>query len=49
MSKYEQLWRYIKDNLQDEEIIKDFCNKFNCELSILENGERYFHTEEQLE
>ena len=38
-----------KDNLQDENIIKDFCNKFNCELSILENGEHYFHTEEQLE
>ena len=38
-----------KDNLQDENTIKDFCNKFNCELSILENGEHYFHTEEQLE
>ena len=37
-----------KDNLQDENIIKDFCNKFDCELSILENGEHYFHTEEQL-
>ena len=38
-----------KDNLQDEQIIKDFCNKYNCDLSILENGEHYFHTEEQLE
>ena len=37
-----------KDNLQDENIIKDFCNNFNCSLSILENGEHYFHTEEQL-
>ena len=37
-----------KDNLQDEKTIKDFCNKFNCELSILENGEHYFHTENQL-
>lgn len=37
-----------KDNLQDENIIKDFCNNFNCNLSILENGEHYFHTEEQL-
>ena len=36
------------DNMQTESIIKDFCNKFNCELSILENGEHYFHTEEQL-
>ena len=38
-----------KDNLQDENIIKDFCNDFNCSLTILENGEHYFHTEEQLE
>lgn len=37
-----------KDNLQDENIIKDFCDKFNCCLVILENGEHYFHTEEQL-
>ena len=37
-----------KDNIQDENIIKDFCNKFNCELLILKNGEHYFHTEEQL-
>ena len=36
------------DNLQDENIIKDFCNSFNCSLLILENGEHYFHTEEQL-
>ena len=36
------------DNFQDENIIKDFCNNFNCSLLILENGEHYFHTEEQL-
>ncbi len=38
-----------KDNLQDEKIIKDFCTKFNCELSVLETGEHFFYTEEQLE
>ena len=38
-----------KDNMQEQNIIKDFSNKFNCELSILENGEHYFHTEEQLD
>ena len=38
-----------KDNMKEQNIIKDFSNKFNCELSILENGEHYFHTEEQLE
>lgn len=37
-----------KDNLQNEDLINDFCNKFNCKLNILENGEHYFHTEEQL-
>ncbi len=37
-----------KDNLQDKNIIKDFCNNFNCSLTILKNGEHYFHTEEQL-
>jgi len=34
--------------MQNEDIIKNFSNKFNCNLTILENGEHYFHTEEQL-
>ena len=37
-----------KDNMQNEDIIKNFSNKFNCDLSILDGGEHYFHTEEQL-
>ena len=37
-----------KDNMQNEETIKSFSDKFNCELTILEDGEHYFHTEEQL-
>lgn len=37
-----------KDNMQDQNKIKDFCDKFNCTLSILENGEHFFHTKEQL-
>ncbi len=37
-----------KDNMQDKKIIKDFSKKYNCKLDILENGEHYFHTEEQL-
>lgn len=37
-----------KDNMQEKNIIQEFSNKFNCELSILENGEHYFHTKEQL-
>ena len=38
-----------KDNMQEQSIIEDFSNKFNCKLSILENGEHYFHTEKQLD
>ena len=38
-----------KDNMQSEDIIKEFTKKFNCNLSMLESGEHYFHTEEQLE
>lgn len=38
-----------KDNMQDEALINKFANDFNCELSILDNGEHYFHTEKQLD
>lgn len=37
-----------QDDMQKQNIIKEFSVKFNCELSILENGEHYFHTKEQL-
>ena len=37
-----------KDNMQEINIIQEFSNKFRCKLSILENGEHYFHTKEQL-
>ena len=37
-----------KDDMQEENIIKNFVKRFNCKLTILENGEHYFHTEEQL-
>ena len=29
--------------------MKNFSNSFNCNLSILTNGEHYFHTGEQLD
>jgi esterase/lipase len=38
-----------QDNLQSEEIIKNFSNNFKCNLSILSNGEHYFHTDKQLD
>lgn len=37
-----------KDNMQNEELVKDFSQKFNCNLTIVEDGEHYFHTDEQL-
>lgn len=37
-----------KDDVQDKAIIQKFSNDFKCNLTILENGEHYFHTEEQL-
>ena len=37
-----------KDNIQEKSIIQEFSDKFKCKLSILENGEHYFHTKEQL-
>ena len=37
-----------KDNMQEKSIIQEFSDKFKCKLSILENGEHYFHTKEQL-
>jgi esterase/lipase len=37
------------DDLQSEQLIKSFANSFGCELTIMENGEHYFHTEEQIE
>lgn len=37
-----------KDNMQGQSKIQEFSDKFNCRLSILEKGEHYFHTEEQL-
>ena len=38
-----------QDNLQSEKIIKTFSNDFKSNLSILTNGEHYFHTNEQLD
>lgn len=38
-----------KDNLQSLSLMQDFSNKFNCKLLVLQNGEHYFHTKEQLD
>ena len=38
-----------KDNMQNENIIKNFSEAFGCKLEILQDGEHYFHTEKQLD
>jgi esterase/lipase len=37
------------DNLCEFEVISKFAKYFNCDLEVMENGEHYFHTEEQLQ
>lgn len=38
-----------KDTIQERSVIQEFVSKFQAELSIVEEGEHYFHTKEQLE
>lgn len=37
-----------KDNLTDFETVKGFSEKFGCSYTVMQNGEHWFHTEEQL-
>ena len=46
-----QLVLYIhgnKDNLTSQETIHKFANDVNAELTIMQNGEHWFHTTEQI-
>lgn len=36
------------DNITEYDVISEFVKRFNCRLQVLEQGEHYFHTEEQL-
>lgn len=38
-----------KDHLTSLATIKDFAEKHHAELTVMENGEHWFHTEEQME
>ena len=38
-----------RDNLSDIETISDFARKFRAELTVMLDGEHWFHTEEQLQ
>lgn len=37
------------DNLCEFDVVSAFSDRFHCELSVMEHGEHYFHTEEQLQ
>lgn len=38
-----------EDNLTEQEVINSFVSKFNCDLTVMQNGEHWFHTEQQLD
>lgn len=38
-----------EDNLCEFDIVSEFAKRFNCNLQVMENGEHYFHTQEQLQ
>ena len=36
------------DNLTEQEVVEFFAKRFNCDLTVLDGGEHWFHTERQL-
>lgn len=36
------------DDLVERSIVEEFAQRFNCELTVMKNGEHWFHTQEQL-
>ena len=37
-----------QDNLTPRQTVEDFCEQFHCGLTVMEDGEHWFHTKEQL-
>lgn len=37
------------DNLTEREVLDSFARNYNCDVTIMPNGEHYFHTQEQLD
>lgn len=37
-----------EDNLTEREIVEDFAKRFVCDLTVIDGGEHWFHTEGQL-
>lgn len=38
-----------EDNVCEFDVVSTFAKRFDCDLQVIENGEHYFHTEEQLQ
>jgi esterase/lipase len=39
----------LEDNLTEYDVITEFANRFDSDLKVVEHGEHYFHTVQQLE
>ncbi|QQO11392.1 alpha/beta hydrolase [Breznakiella homolactica] len=37
-----------RDNLTERQVLDSFSKKYSCDVTVMENGEHYFHTPEQL-
>jgi alpha-beta hydrolase superfamily lysophospholipase len=37
-----------EDNLTEREVVEDFAKRFACDLTVLDGGEHWFHTEKQI-
>ena len=37
------------DNLTERFVLDQFANRFNCDVEILDGGEHYFHTKDQID
>lgn len=38
-----------EDDICEFDVVSDFAKAFHCDLQVMEHGEHYFHTEEQLQ
>lgn len=38
-----------QDHLVERSTVEEFCQRFGCELTVMEKGEHWFHTEQQLD
>lgn len=36
-----------EDNMTEKSVVEDFCHDFSCRLTVMEEGEHWFHTEKQ--